>query len=329
MHIHIHIHYHIMDDMCRQKWWSEPYDDIRCSRWTQSADARTRCVRSGNCNSQIDPLLCFRDCDTGATITPYQWSLYIRFRLGVHISDSVPASCPGCTLPMDSLGDHALSCKALGVYGRHNGVRNALAALFADSGCRVHIEATAPDSLLRPADVLVHGFEEQPSAIDLAVVPKLQLSSSFATVTSASLVSKVESRKRDQFSRLHRQLQWTFSPFVVSTMGNFGRSATHIIRRLVKLRALRSSAPPSDESGFCWEYVTSCIVHAVSRQLERAFPRRGQAVLYQGNATTPRDRPEEDEVSAHTDGFGNNTATLFVHQPYAALRSPAEDETRG
>jgi hypothetical protein len=98
---------------------------------------------------------------------------------------------------------------------------------------------------------------------------------------------------------------------------------------LVKLRALRSSAPPSDESGFCWEYVTSCIVHAVSRQLERAFPRRGHAVLYQGNATTPRDRPEEDEVAAHTDGFGNNTATLFVHQPYAALRSPAEDEMRG
>ena len=89
-------------------------------------------------------------------------------------------------LLMYSLGNHAFSSKALIIYGIRNGVDNALAALFADSGFLVHI-----DSLIHPTHVLVNSFDEQPSATNVVVVHALQHCSFFATVMSTPSIAKI------------------------------------------------------------------------------------------------------------------------------------------
>ena len=120
-------------------------------------------------------------------VTNYQWILYDRFRMGI-TAVSGGRSCPGCSRPMDCFGDHALSCKSLGVYGRHNCVRNAFAQLALDAGLNVQLEVAAPDNGLRPADVLVTGLEFAPCALDVAVDHELQPSLSFATMTTETAV---------------------------------------------------------------------------------------------------------------------------------------------
>ena len=41
---------------------------------------------------------------------------------------------------MDGFGDHVLSCHKLGIYARHNEVRNELASLWSDLNLRVEVE---------------------------------------------------------------------------------------------------------------------------------------------------------------------------------------------
>ena len=71
---------------------------------------------------------------------------------------------------MDACGDHALCCHDLGIYARHNALRNEFATLCSELNLSVKIEEGPSNSSLRPADVLVGGLESQPVAVDFAVV---------------------------------------------------------------------------------------------------------------------------------------------------------------
>ena len=264
---------HHLSDIYQQKWWNSRCSEARALEWEPHADARLRCVRLGNLNGHTDPLGCFRNEDTGHAISNYQWLLYIRFRVGMPLTDSFAPKCPGCSRSMDRSGDHSLSCKSLGVYGRHNTVRNALESLFADSGLHVQTEVPAPRCALRPADVHVDRLDFDPAALDVAVVHELQPSSSFATVATSSSVEQKETNKRHHFSRLHQQLNWQFHPVVVNTMGAWGRSATAVIQTLIKRRTRMSGCTPSAEHRHCWTFLNSALVSSVARQLERGFPR--------------------------------------------------------
>ena len=55
-----------------------------------------------------------------------------------------------CGAAMDGFGDHVLSCHKLGIYARHNEVRNELASLCSDLSLHVEVEKGPEGSLLRP-----------------------------------------------------------------------------------------------------------------------------------------------------------------------------------
>ena len=65
--------------------------------------------------------------------------------------------CAGCSVLLDPVGDHALCCSKVGLYARHNDLRDEFAALCVEAGLALELEK-GPDNL-RPADVLVHGID--------------------------------------------------------------------------------------------------------------------------------------------------------------------------
>ena len=85
---------------------------------------------------------------------------------------------------MDSVGDHALSCSKLELFARHNDLCDEFAALCAEAGLAVEL-AKGPSSL-RPADVLVHGVDNSPMAVDFSVVHPLQPCADLADVRHSS-----------------------------------------------------------------------------------------------------------------------------------------------
>ena len=66
------------------------------------------------------------------SISSRSWTLLARLRLGQPLDALDSRFCPGCGAAMDCYGDHVLSCHKLGIYARHNEVRNELASICGD-----------------------------------------------------------------------------------------------------------------------------------------------------------------------------------------------------
>ena len=94
------------------------------------------------------------------------------------------------------------------------------AALCLDAGLAVDLEK-GPDNL-RPADVLVHGIDNSPLAVDFSVVHPLQPSADLAEVRPRKLARQVENAKVRARLPACRRLGWSFCPFVVEATGAWG-----------------------------------------------------------------------------------------------------------
>ena len=169
---------------------------------------------------------------------------------------------------MDILGDHALCCKSLGVYGRHNALRNAVVSLACEAGCHVYPEAPLPSTFERPAEALIEGLDpDGPVAVDVAITHTLQPSISLAAASDEMSIAHVELRKKSQYESLCAENGWRFVPCVASTAGTWGVEARKLLSRLIRKRALTLGTSFSDEARYVWEYVNSCILYSISRQL--------------------------------------------------------------
>ena len=78
---------------------------------------------------------------------------------------------------MDPVGDHAPCCAKLGLCARYDDLCDEFAALCVEVGLVVDVEKGRDN--LHPEDVLVHGIEHSPLAVDFSVV-------SFATLSRSS-----------------------------------------------------------------------------------------------------------------------------------------------
>ena len=320
---------YISPEMASQKWWNGLILSSRLSQWDSAADARLALTRASSAVSTVDPLGCFRNLDSGHPISNHQWRQYARWRLGLNLTSAGGTdACLGCSLSSDILGDHALSCKSLGVYSRHNTVRNALASLCASSGLRVQLEVQAPTTQDRPADILVGGLECEPLALDIAVVHLLPPSSSLAALTTRSPLAQEETRKLQRYDRLHRESGWKFVPVVLNTVGTWGRMGTSFIRHLIKRRALFRGTSFAEEARYCWNYLESAVIFSVSKQLARAFPCEMAIPVEEpmGSHFSVEDTDMDSRVRAPE----GPDVRLFTHQPYvspgAATTHPGEEQ---
>ena len=129
---------------------------------------------------------------------------------------------------MDAAGDHALCCPNLGVYARHNDLRNQVAFLCSELGLKVELEKGPTGSTARPADLLVYGLSDgSPAAVDFSVVHALQLSATLADVQPGKLAKATERRKVQENRALCRSQGWECVPFVVEVLGAWGGKARY------------------------------------------------------------------------------------------------------
>ena len=83
----------------------------------------------------------------------------------------------------------------------------------------MEVEKGPDGSELRPGDVLVHGLVDEPLAVDVGVVHTLRSSILLAVVKPGQPAKKMERRKNLKRQALCRRSGWSFSPFVMETMG--------------------------------------------------------------------------------------------------------------
>ena len=204
-------------------------------------------------------------------LSPEAWRLYSRYRLGIPLDSHDSRPCPGCGCNMDNFGDHALSCPSLGLYTRHNDLRNELATLCIEAGCRVELEAGPPGQLRRPGDLLVHGLSDSPDAVGIAATHALHPSANLADVQAGSLARKTEQRKIRESSALCRRHGWNFCPFVVEVFGAWGGQARHFLHHLASRLALQQGIPRKEAALSCRGRIAASILLSIGRQLERGF----------------------------------------------------------
>jgi hypothetical protein len=279
-----------------QKWWSAQVSGSVASAWAAASTARLQALRLYALRSYHDEFSLIRDgsLGVGTTFSSPQWRLYFRLRLGMPLSQG-GCVCPGCSADLDELGDHALSCKRLGVYSRHNAIRNVLASLFLDAGFRTELEQPkhASDRL---ADVLVHGFDgDTPLAIDVCVSHVLQSSMPLAAVQTGSVACLAEYRKSQESLAICKARGWNFAPFIGETLGGWGPVARQLVSRLAKFVSLKTGTPYAETAASVWSTLTSAMVYAVSRQLERAY---GDVSAPPDNQPVPSGNPGSSSLNS-------------------------------
>ena len=128
-------------------------------------------------------------------------------------------SCPACSQPMDSFGDHTIVCSTENErICRHDALRDAIfdqansAGLFPKREPR----ALVPDSQRRPGDVYIPHWRGRPHAFDVAVTSPLCASNlqQVSNSSGAALVKMKKAKIGKQFQYCRRQ-GITFMPLVV------------------------------------------------------------------------------------------------------------------
>ena len=263
----------INKEWTQQQWWQGMVDLHAAKSWESRASVRMRALKHlGGARFCSDVTSLLGSTDGESELSSRAWSLCMRYRLGVPLDDLDSRACPGCGSVMDSQGDHALCCARLGSYARHNDLRNKFAALCQESGLRVELERGPVGSTLRPADVLVHGLDSSPVAVDFSVVHALQPSCALADVLPGKMAAQVERIKRRENAGSCQRAGWVCQPFVVEAVGAWGGGARFLTQRLVRQFSLKQGCGLQEAGRECQTVLGSAVLRAVCRQLERGFP---------------------------------------------------------
>jgi len=96
-----------------------------------------------------------------------EWRLLLLWRLGTSLG--LPIACVACGACQDAFGDHALSCSAMGMYTRHNTLRDAMVDLASSVGLQCRTSVGLPGTNLVPADLFLPS-SDVPTAVHVSVV---------------------------------------------------------------------------------------------------------------------------------------------------------------
>ena len=257
----------------KQKWWQEQVNTQRDAHFKLNAADRLRALQALNAAHRATDITSLVGAEDGPiSLTSRPWTLLARMRVGLPLDALESRFCPGCGVAMDAFGDHVLSCHKLGIYARHNEVRNELASLCADLNLQVELEKGPEGSSLRPGDVLVHGLVDVPLAVDVGVVHTLQSSIPPADVKPGQHAKKMERRKILERQALCHHSGWSFTPFVMETIGRWGGKAEHLLQQLVTRWANLQGCSKPEAALLCRSRLQLALVRGMARQLERGFP---------------------------------------------------------
>ena len=167
-----------------------------------------------------------------------EWRLLLLWRLGPPLG--LPIACAACGACQDAYGDHALSCPAMGMYKRHNSIRDAFVNLATSAGLQCRTSVGLPGTNLVPADLYLPAFSDVPTAVDVSVVHPLHPSrSAKAETAGASAEGRAEEKVR-LYGEQCRERRWDFWAAVAETTGTWRSLGQRLVRQLARKRALKT-----------------------------------------------------------------------------------------
>ena len=159
----------------------------------------------------------------------------------------------------------------MGIYKRHNTVRDCIAALEGSFTLFCRTEVALPGTELVPADVFFPSFADEATAVDVSVVPPLHPSlSAHAAVTAGAAAEARSKEKVATYGDKCRERSWVYWTVVAETTGAWNQAGQRFLGRLARVRALRTGEALSESSKAVWGAVTTALAKAVARQLVRA-----------------------------------------------------------
>lgn len=276
----------LFDSWTQQKTWSLLQDEFHSSILEETLSPRNQKLRELFSGAHAGQWLASPTPQFPTQRWPSaEWQTLLQWRLGLPLG--LPEHCTFCGSAQDAYGDHVLCCKAAGVYGRHNVLRDTVADLLRDCGCESRTEVVLPGTALRPADVFTPAFPgDSAMAIDVSVVHPLHLAhNATATVSAGDAAQKREAAKVQQYDDKCSSRAWSFTAFVGETTGAWGQAAQRAVRALARAKSLRTGEDPHGVARSVWDSLSRAVVSSVSRQLVRA--RAGCGALAQLSGAAP------------------------------------------
>ena len=211
----------------------------------------------------------------------------LKYRLGVPIY-AADGTCPSCSAPSDSMGDHALGCAKHGDrIARHDQLRDVLyeAASSASLAPVREERHLLPGTAARPGDLLIRRRSDgKDAAIDVTVTGPLASSNVAASAAVAGSASdKAFNRKVQGTAVACQQQGLAFLPVAVETLGGFHRVATDQVKQIGAALARHQGIEEQ----------------VASRQL---FQRMSITLMHGNAAMLMSRRPSDDFAPAEVDG---------------------------
>jgi len=256
----------------KQSFWSEKSYRFLAEEFDFKAPSRMSSFRSLSAVPHSgDWLVAVPDSLDAASLSSREWQYLLRWRLCLTFARS--SSCPGCGLTQDAFGDHAVTCTSMGLYRRHNYMRDALLRLCADAGIVAHANGyPLPQLGDRPADIFIDNFEgSEPVALDLSVVSGLQPSRSSASAHPGDSANKREDLKRCQYAESCSAVGWRFMPFVLETTGACSHGVHKVMAFLANYTSARCGESKQLVAARLWQSLSLALAKAVADQLIGAF----------------------------------------------------------
>ena len=253
-----------------QHQWTDSMHDFQSVLLDETLPRRVRVMRELSSASHAGSWLTCPSVRCPATKwASNEWQALLLWRLGAPLG--LPVVCSACGACQDSYGDHALSCSAMGLYKRHNTVRDTVSSLAASAGIQCRTEVALPGTDLVPADALFPSLSDFPLAADFSVVHPLHPSASAqAAVTAGAAAEARAADKVASYGEKCKERAWDYWAIVAETTGAWSQAGQRFFRRLARARALRSGEPLSEALSAVWMEASRAVARGVARQRVRA-----------------------------------------------------------
>jgi hypothetical protein len=183
---------------------------------------------------------------------------------------SVDVTCAQCPQPLDSFGDHAVSCRANGITARHGAIQDWLLQTARTAGIQCSRESSLEDHT-RPGDVLFHHWAwKGPLAIDVTCVHPLRPSAGRPEpATVRKFLVDTETAKRTKYTASCAEAGWAFQPLVTHPFAGLTSDGAQFLHRLSRLYAENSTLKPtkSERIALFWQTYSCTVVREVAAQL--------------------------------------------------------------
>ena len=231
----------------QQKWWSDYLGKASVTRLLDAVSPRDQARLLEQSNSFLSSFMTVAPSTSlRSTIPTSLYRLGLRWWLGCQLIEAAEEvlQCPGCSSQVDIWGDHLMCCKRNNFLHRHTALQEGVANLLAEAGQSFTKEVPipdCPDGQLRPADILIPGWDNGSDlALDVTLVHGWQASVQGPSVTRErwrSFLRKKEQLKHQKYDTACQRAGWSFGALAMGTWGGVGPEGARILQRILKRAA--------------------------------------------------------------------------------------------